>query len=139
MAKTDELNSPVPEHGKFILRRRLVSGKGLGNAAAIRRNQAWHRQDEACQTVPLGLGDVHTAELGIALFHFNNGRESPGRIRPRICWLHLVADEMALYGRELTPGSISRQRQQLVDQAAIGAGLTCIGAALNRCLACHTS
>ena len=43
-----------PVHGEFLLKHRSASGKGLGNAPAIRMNQAWHWQDEAYQTAPLG-------------------------------------------------------------------------------------
>jgi hypothetical protein len=39
-------------HGEFTLKRRLASEKDLGNASAIRMNQAWYSQAVACQLVP---------------------------------------------------------------------------------------
>ena len=44
--------------GELLFTRRLACGKGLGNAAAIRRNQAQLRRDELYQTSPLGCAHL---------------------------------------------------------------------------------
>ncbi len=44
--------------GELLFTRRLACGKGLGNAAAICRNQAQRRRDEVYQTSPLGCSHL---------------------------------------------------------------------------------
>lgn len=44
--------------GELLFTRQLACGKGLGNAAAIRKNQALRRRDEVYQTSPLGCSHL---------------------------------------------------------------------------------